>query len=105
MRVVRDCLVGGKYETRVSDLVDALQISRRTAERIIAGQDVSGDTTLSVLTHDVFGPPFLEALLVRIPIERRAGLAKSLREAAELVRLRAEQETIAQQIAEREAGR
>ena len=105
MRFVRSCLVGDKYEVLADDLAKALGCSHRTARRIIAGQDVGTAATLAVLTHDDLGAPFLSEVLNRVPAERREALATALREAADLVRLEAEQERVAQEIAEKRAGR
>ena len=105
MRVVRGLLLGPKYEAIIDDLEDALDVSRRTAERIYAGQTVGTDSTLAVLTHKTLGPPFLEEVLSRVPPDRRAVVAKALMGAAELAMLTAEQELVAQEIAEKRAGR
>lgn len=103
--MVRSCLGGGKYDALAIDLAHSLECSERTAKRILAGQMVRGDTALAVLTHDALGAPFLSEVLNRVPAARREALATALREAADLVRLEAEQERVAQEIAEKRAGR
>lgn len=94
MRFARKHLGGGKYEALAEDLAKALGCSERTAKRIIAGQDVGTDSTLAVLTHDQLGAPLLTEVLNRVPLERRAALAKALMEAAELAYLQTRQEQL-----------
>jgi hypothetical protein len=105
MRAVRGLLLGPKYEAIIDDLELALNVSRRTAERIYAGQPVNGDATLSVFTHPRLSAPLLSEVLGRVAPERRVELAKAITEAADLIRMKAEQEILLQQIAEKEARR
>jgi len=94
MRAVRGLLLGPKYEAIIDDLEKALNVSRRTAERIYAGQAVGVDATLSVLTHAKLGPPYLAEVLSRVPAERRGVVAKALMDAAELAKVTAELEIV-----------
>ncbi len=105
LRVVRGLVLGPKYESIIADIQTAFDVSERTAERIYAGQAVSGDTTFAVLLHEKFGGPVLEDALRRIPIERRAQVATALRESADLIRMEAEHETLARELANKRAGR
>jgi hypothetical protein len=99
MRAIRRVLLGRNYEAIIADVQVALQCSRRTAERIYAGQAVSGDTTLAVLTDDLLGPALLEEALRRLPGARRATVAAALRDAADLARMEAEHEQLALKLA------
>lgn len=105
MRTVRNRLLGATYEQSVQDIEKAFECSRRTAERIYAGQPVSAPVTLAILLHPDFGGPYLEALLQGLPAERRAVLARRLIESADLIRMEAEQEQLAQRLAEKRAER
>jgi hypothetical protein len=105
LSVVRKLFLGRRYEATVQDIQTALASSRRTAERVYAGQSVSCETTLAILTAATIGGPVLEEALRRVPLERRAHIAKELRESADLIRMEAEHETLARELAERRAGR
>lgn len=93
-KIIRAFLLGGSYEQCIQDLEKAFRVSRRTAERIYAGQSVSGDVTLAIITHEGFGGPYLTEALSRIPAERRKDVAEALRDAADIARLNAEQEIL-----------
>lgn len=98
---LRKLFHGDKYEAVIQDIQKAFGVSWRTAERIYVGRAGSDDTTLAVLTTDKFGGALLEEALRRVPVERRAAVARHLGDTAELVRLRAEQEDLAARIAAR----
>ena len=105
MRALRGLFLGPKYEAVIDDLQTALGVSRRTAERIYAGQSVGADTTLQVLTNETYGPALLAEILARLPSDRRFAVAEALRDAARLAAIAAEQEMLSQKIAEKRAGR
>jgi hypothetical protein len=105
MRVVRSAFLGPKYDATISDIQTALQCSYRTAQRIYAGQSVNGDTTLAALTTVQAGGPLLEEALRRVPLERRADVAAALRDAADLIRMEAEHEKLARELANKRAAR
>lgn len=105
LRVVRSVFLGRGYEETVQDIERAFRVPRRTAERIYAGQPVSGDTTLRLVFHEQSGPALVQEALQRLPLERRIVVAEALRDAARLAHLQAEQEQLARQLAERKAGR
>lgn len=90
--MVRGFMNGPKYEAIIDDLQEALSVSRRTAQRIYAGQDVNAPATFAVLTHHELGAPLLGEILSRIPPDRRIAAANALRDACELARMKAEQE-------------
>jgi hypothetical protein len=94
MRVVRGFVRGPKYEAIIDDLQAALSVSRRTAQRIYAGQDVNAPATFAVLTHADLGAPLLTEILSRIEPARRIAAASALRDACDLARMKAEQEEL-----------
>jgi len=97
-KIVRSLLLGRDYENTVQAIEEAFRVSRRTAERIYAGQSVSGDTTLAIITHEGVGGPYLTEALKRIPLENRAAVAEALRDAADIARLNAEQEILTRKL-------
>jgi len=103
--VLRRIYLGRRYEIAVQDIQNGFGCSRRTAERIYAGQSVSGDTVFAGLVSEQFGGALVEEALRRTPIERRAAVAKALRDSADLIRMEAEHEQLAKQMAAARAAR
>lgn len=91
MHAVRDKLIAPTYEASIQDIEKAFGCSRRTAERIYAGQKVGAEAHFAALTHPLHGGTYLEQALRNVAPERRALLAESLMTAAKLVWLEEEQ--------------
>lgn len=100
---LRKIYLGRRYEIAVQDIQKAFRCSRRTAERIYAGQMVSGDVVLAGLVSE-FGTALIEEALLQLDPEQRAVVALALRDACNLVRMQAEQEAFVIQ-KQREAKR
>ena len=82
---LRKIYLGKRYKIAIEDIRKAFNCSERTAQRIYAGQSVSGDTVIAGLVSEKFGGPMVEEALRRVPIERRANVAKALRDSADLI--------------------
>jgi hypothetical protein len=91
MRAVRDKLIAPTYEASIQDIEKALGCSRRTAERIYAGESVGTEPHFAALTHPEHGAAYLETVLRNVAPERRAKLSEELMNAAKLVWLEEEQ--------------
>jgi len=102
---LRKLFLGRKYEAAIQDIQTAAQCSRRTAERLYAGQRVNSDTAMKLITAAELGGAVLEDALRRVPLERRADAATALRDAADLIRMEAEHEQLARDMAETRARR
>ncbi len=92
---LRRVWLGRTYEAAIADIQAAFACARRTAERIYAGQMVSGETLIAGLVTREFGPEMIAEALLRVPLERRAAIAAALRDAAELVRMKADHDVLA----------
>jgi hypothetical protein len=78
MRAVRDKLIAPTYEASIQDIEKALGCSRRTAERIYAGESVGTEPHFAALTHPEHGAAYLETVLRNVAPERRAKLSEEL---------------------------
>jgi len=99
-KIVRSLLLARDYENTIQSIQKAFRVSRRTAERIYAGQSVSGETTLAIILHEGVGGPYLAEALNRLPAEERAAVADGLKDAAESSYHKARQEILALKQAE-----
>jgi hypothetical protein len=92
---LRRLWLGKRYEAAIAAIQVGFGCGRRTAERIYAGQMVNGETLITGLVTREFGPDMIAEALARLPLAERGEIAGALRDAAELVRMKADHDLLA----------